>query len=69
MDLAGVISLVTLRDTDGWRQQLKAEADMTEPQKHRVRTVSQDSACDYARTSGTAAKNLTIFRKVARVAR
>lgn len=66
-DPSGAISVVALGDTEGWRQQLKAAVDRTEQQKDRPRTVTRDFACDYARTSGTTAENLTMFRKVARV--
>ncbi len=64
-DPSGAIRVVPLGDTEAWREQLEAAADMTEQQKDRLRTVTRDFASDYARTSGTAAKNRAMFRKAA----
>jgi glycosyltransferase involved in cell wall biosynthesis len=63
-DAAGAIKVVPLGDTEAWREQLEAAANMTEQQRNQLRTVTRDFAWNYARKSGSAAKNLAMFRKV-----
>lgn len=66
-DPSGAITVIPLGDTEAWREKLEGAANITEQQKNLLRTATLDFASDYARTSGTVAKNRAIFLKVAGV--
>lgn len=64
-DASGAVTAVALDDTETWRAQLHLAADRTDDEKARVRDAARSFAEDYARRSGTLARNLAMFKAAA----
>lgn len=64
-DGSGAITAVDLDDTESWRAQLQQAADRTDSEKARLRDAALAYAEDYARGSGTLARNLAMFKAAA----
>jgi glycosyltransferase involved in cell wall biosynthesis len=61
-DASGAVTTVALNDTETWRTQLHKAADRTDGEKARLRYAARSFAEDYARRSGTLARNLAMFK-------
>lgn len=64
-DASGALTAVALHDTGTWRAQLHQASDRTESEKVRLRHAARSFAEDYARNSGTLARNLAMFKAAA----